>query len=87
MFITIWNIQNKPLGLFCTRKNSTVTAPAIFSKIGQGIGCRLVWKDNKVRVELISIKMHSETDYPSVTHADCGFTDQASRIAGVIRLD
>lgn len=37
-------------------------------------------------MELISIKMHSEADYPSVTHADYGFTDQASRIAGVIRI-
>lgn len=32
MYITTWNIQNKPLGLFCTHKNSTVTAPAIVFK-------------------------------------------------------
>lgn len=54
-------------------------------KIGQGD--RLVWKNNRVRVELISIKIHGAADYPSATHAGCGFTDQASRIAGVIRIN
>jgi len=62
-----------------------VTAPAIaFQKLLKYY--RLVCKNNSVRVELFSAKIHSGADYTSLTHADYCFIDQVSWTATVTRI-